>query len=117
MPLTFWGNGCGCCVVEVAGVVDLANARLLRQLLAEAITEWDGVLVDLSRVDFMDSQGLHALLRAHQDHPDGVRLLATSPQVDTLLRLAGCAELFPVADGHRHSPPLGQSSARCDVSV
>ncbi|NJC74008.1 STAS domain-containing protein [Planosporangium thailandense] len=51
-------------VVEVAGEVDLLTAGRLRAALDEAVRVAGGgrVIVDLGRVDFLDSTGVQALI-------------------------------------------------------
>lgn len=49
----------------VRGDIDLATAPMLSTVLNDAVWQGKGpVVVDLSRVEFMDSTGLHLLLNA-----------------------------------------------------
>ncbi len=53
-------------VVTLAGELDLASASLLQKEL-DGITRGGGaVVIDLSRLRFIDSSGLHVLLRAER---------------------------------------------------
>ena len=57
----------GDAVVTVLGEVDMATADQLRAAVTEAMTTWGGtVVVDLSGVTFLDSQGIRALLLVHK---------------------------------------------------
>jgi stage II sporulation protein AA (anti-sigma F factor antagonist) len=52
------------CVIRVAGEIDYGNADHLRRHLNDARHEGDTTLLDLERVEFMDSAGLEVLLEA-----------------------------------------------------
>jgi anti-sigma B factor antagonist len=54
-------------VLTLSGELDLASAPALEQLLDDAQeTAVSRVVVDLSRLEFSDSAGLHVLLNAHR---------------------------------------------------
>jgi anti-sigma B factor antagonist len=73
-------------VVEAPGEIDITNAPELRSALLEAAAHGHGTVVaDLSRTQFCDSSGLHALLAAHKR--------ATTAGGDMLLVLPGNAVL------------------------
>jgi anti-sigma B factor antagonist len=87
-------------VVEVEGELDLATAPLLEEKLNEV--ESGGaprVLLDLDRVEFMDSSGLHVLLRHVLWSEDGTRYAVTrgSAQVQRLFRASGVIDRLPYA--------------------
>src|SRR5437764_2040633 len=69
-------------VVTLSGEIDLFSADQVWAALVEALTAWTGqVVVDFSGVSFLDSPGLHALLRVHTDCDfDAGRLTRRSPQ-------------------------------------
>jgi anti-sigma B factor antagonist len=52
----------GCCVLVLEGELDLAEAPTLDAAL-EACTDGLPVIVDLTSLTFLDSSGLHVLLR------------------------------------------------------
>ena len=76
--------------VRVAGEIDMSNSA---RLLAAALKIDGQVLVDLEDVTFMDSSGLHALLRLLAARPM-MRIVGVSPQVDRVLALTNTAHLF-----------------------
>jgi anti-anti-sigma factor len=84
--------------VRVAGEVDLSNAAVFAEALAEALESSAAVVVDLTEVGFMDSTGLRMLLEARasaEDAGGGVALRVTAETgVARLLEVAGVAELF-----------------------
>ena len=50
-------------VAVITGEVDMSNAATIRLQIAEAITpDADGVVVDLTELEFIDSAGLHSLI-------------------------------------------------------
>lgn len=92
------GNGVGGpTVVTVAGDVDLAAADTLWSVLDEYVRPGTDVVVDCSKIAFLDSMGLRTLIRAqHKADASGTRLTLASPSEAVLrvLQLAGVADLF-----------------------
>jgi anti-sigma B factor antagonist len=87
-------------IVQVEGELDLATAPLLDEKLAEAESAGArSVLLDLDRVEFMDSTGLQLLLARVILNGDGKRFALTtgSPQVQRLFRVAGVLDRLPFA--------------------
>ena len=87
----------GATVVTVAGDVDLAAADTLWGVLDEYVRPGVAVVVDCSKVAFLDSMGLRTLIRAQQKaDASGARLTLAAPSEAVLrvLQLAGVADLF-----------------------
>jgi anti-anti-sigma factor len=91
-------------VVEVAGDVDTTTAPALVQAADEALAEQPSVLVvDLSRVEFLASPGLTALLTIHRNAGTGtaVRIVASGRATLRPIQLTGLEDslsLFPTRD-------------------
>ena len=87
-------------LVELSGEADVTNSDQLRDLLdAEVAKEPRHLIIDLSGLRFMDSSGLHALLRANRglDRQGGVlSLVAPQEAVARMLRLTAADRLIPV---------------------
>ena len=88
-------------VLRISGDLDIAVeddavAAVARALAADPPPPV--LVLDLSGVEFMDSSGLRALLRMHNQHGRQIRLGPVSAVVERLLQLTGTAELFS-ADG------------------
>lgn len=87
----------GAALLELSGEVDLATADLLRAefeaLVDRGLTD---VVVDATRVTFMDSSGLHALLEGEKIiHSGGSGVyLVPSQQVRRLLDLTSAEPLL-----------------------
>jgi anti-sigma B factor antagonist len=83
-----------------SGEVDLVSAPVLAdEVDALALGPGHRVVVDLAGVDFMDSTGLHVLVRLHRrvEQVEGVLTVRDpSPQVRHLLELTG---LLPLLGG------------------
>jgi anti-sigma B factor antagonist len=88
-------------VFAVAGELDLATSPTLVQELDRARdADVDLVIVDLRDLRFMDSTGLHALVRAHKEAHDAGRRFAViqgGAQIERLLDLTGVGDLLNVA--------------------
>jgi len=78
-------------VVEVVGEVDLTTAGQLEQAIALRAAEGGRVVVD---VEFLDSSGVTALLRARKGVP-GLVLRNPSAAVTEVLEMAGLTDSLP----------------------
>jgi stage II sporulation protein AA (anti-sigma F factor antagonist) len=89
-------------LLTVVGDVDLA---VHGRFQADLEQSWDGsadLVVDCSRVSFLDSMGLRVLVHAMQRaaaNSSVVTLAAPSQPVLRVLELAGVKELFTVTEG------------------
>ena len=83
--------------VRVAGEVDMANAHVLReQLGSPASREAAGVVLDLTGVPFMDSDGLRAVLVAAAGLDARLAVIAPADSaVGRLLELADVSDRVP----------------------
>ncbi len=82
----------GMVVVAVEGEVDLCAAALLARSLAIAQeTDAPAIVLDLDRVSFMDSAGVHVLLQfsAAERTRDRLGVTQGAPQVQRLLEVTG----------------------------
>lgn len=82
----------GAVVVVVDGELDLCAAPEFEQSLAAAgASNATAIVVDLERVSFMDSAGVHVLLQFSIDDGNRDRLSLTrgSPQVQRLFEVTG----------------------------
>jgi anti-sigma B factor antagonist len=102
-------------VVSVAGEVDLASGPWLRdRVLSTLGVSGHRLLLDLSRVTFIDCAGLRTLLttcRSARWLGCSVRLVALSPQVERVADLADMRELLPLSlpGTGKHARPVASS--------
>jgi anti-sigma B factor antagonist len=89
--------------VEAEGELDLATAPQLEELLRRQLDASGDVTLDLSRVTFMDSSGLQAIIAILRGaNTNGTRLrIAGSmmPQIQRLIEITGLQDILPVDDG------------------
>ncbi len=103
----------GTVVVRVAGEVDLTVTEELEQSLIAALRLPGArrVVVDLADLRFLDSSGVHALVKGYLAAMDaGLPYLVRSANgmVDRVLRLTGVAEAFGMpAEGDPSEYPKG----------
>lgn len=87
-------------VFELTGSLDIATAPTVRAALTSASERQSHrLIVDLSRVDFLDSTGLGALIGAQRrakEFGGEVRLVAKEGQILRLLRITGLLRVFAV---------------------
>ncbi|MBV9796438.1 MAG: STAS domain-containing protein [Solirubrobacterales bacterium] len=92
----------GLILLAVSGELDLASAPMLAEQLQRADeVDADVVLVDLRELDFMDSTGLHLLLKAHKRAQELGRrfvLVKGNKQIERLLSLTGVDEKLVIVD-------------------
>ena len=96
------GSDNGAALVSVAGELDLASGPTLERELERALAGEPGlVILDLRRLEFMDSTGLSVLGRAHQranDNGQRFGVVKGPQQVQRLLSLTGVADRLTLAD-------------------
>jgi anti-sigma B factor antagonist len=100
--------------LALSGELDLISSPILEQSLTRA-SESDAelIVVDLRKLEFMDSTGLHLLVNAQQRaHETGRRfaLIRGGDQVQRLFDLSGTAELLPIIDSPEDLLELDQAS-------
>lgn len=87
-------------VFELSGSLDLATAPTVRAALLEAADRGDHkIVVDLNRVEFLDSTGLGALIGAQRrakEEGGEIRLVVPDGQILRLLRITGLLKIFGV---------------------
>jgi anti-anti-sigma factor len=88
----------GSLVLVVHGELDIATSPLLDEALVRALdTDATRIVVDLLAVSFIDSTGLHVLIK--HARPEGgqarVRLTKGSPQTRRLFELTGAFDFLP----------------------
>lgn len=88
----------GTSTIALVGELDLSTISMMEGLLLEQVTQRRAVLVDLSRLSFIDSSGIGVLiqaLRSANGTPVGV-LIGAGSQVDRVFGIAGIAEALRV---------------------
>ena len=84
------------------GSLDVATSPAARAALIDAAERGHHeIIVDLSRVDFLDSTGLGALIGAQRrakENGGQVRLVVADGQILRLLRITGLLSVLPVYD-------------------
>ncbi len=86
-------------VVTTPEEIDITNAPALRAALLDAAAHGRGtVVVDMSRTQFCDSAGLHALIRAHkrsQAEGDDVLVVISATTVLRVFAISGLDRVIP----------------------
>ena len=87
-------------VFELTGSLDIATSPTVRAALVAASERGNHrIVVDLTKLEFLDSTGLGALIGAQRrakEFEGGVRLVATEGQILRLLRITGLLKVFSV---------------------
>ena len=89
-------------VVRAPEDIDITNASDFREALLAAAERGAGIsVIDLSRTQFCDSPGLHALVAAHKRARvvgGEVRLVVSDPHVLRILAISGLDRVIPCHD-------------------
>jgi anti-sigma B factor antagonist len=89
-------------VLEVGGEIDVYTAPKLREKLIELVNEGSyHLVVDLERVDFLDSTGLGVLvggLKRVRNHDGSLALVCTQDKILKIFRITGLTKVFPIHD-------------------
>ncbi|WP_218920597.1 STAS domain-containing protein [Lentzea guizhouensis] len=90
-------------VITVAGEVDLSTADLVWNEVHAQLAARPGVLVlDLSKVDFIGSAGLHVLIHSHTEATgNGTRLALVAPEQSFTAWVFAAAGVNQMFDLHR----------------
>ena len=86
-------------VVSLAGELDLSAVPRIEGALFEQVRARSGVIVDLTRVSFIDSTGIGLLIKAFRAVDGGGALhtvVAPGSQIDRVFRLAGVDRMLPL---------------------
>jgi anti-sigma B factor antagonist len=87
-------------VLEVAGEIDVYTAPKLREKLIELVNEGSyHLIVDLEKVDFLDSTGLGVLvggLKRVRNHEGSLELVCTQEKILKIFRITGLTKVFPI---------------------
>lgn len=92
----------GMLVVALSGEFDLASAQLVDEELGRAEQSYSSLILDLRKLTFMDSTGLHVVLAAEsriRNAGGTLRVVPGGPQVERLLQLTGAADHLQALDG------------------
>ena len=87
-------------VVEVAGEIDVYTAPKLRETLVALVDagQYD-LVVDLEKVDFLDSTGLGVLvggLKRVRTHDGSLSLVCTQERLLKIFRITGLTKVFEI---------------------
>lgn len=86
-------------VIAAAGVVDMLTAPQLEDALRKAVANKpEGLVVDLTAVEFLASAGMGVLVAAHDAADEGTRfcVVADGPATSRPLKLVGIADIVPL---------------------
>ena len=91
--------------VFLRGELDLATApEFLATIREQLVRRVSSITLDLGGVTFVDSTGLHAILRVRQlchTHRCELALTTVQPQAQRLLEITGAEDLLLVGDSNR----------------
>jgi anti-sigma B factor antagonist len=85
------------CVLAVTGELDLSTIPRLEARLSAELASHHGVVIDLSRLAFIDSSGIGLLIQAHQAEGAAVHtVVSEDSQPDRVFRLTCIDRALPI---------------------
>lgn len=100
-------------ILDIVGEIDLSNAPRIYTLMWQTSRKGSQPLIlNLEKLDFMDSSGLQVLLRLREklrSKKQDVFLVGPRPQIRKLLKLTGFDKLFPLYETNAHAKQLLQN--------
>lgn len=97
----------GANVVRVMGEVDMRNAPVLRKSLQELVESRSPfIVVNLSRVSYIDSAGIATLVECMQQvgrYKGVFRIAETGPETLEIFKLAKLDEIFSIFDTEKEA--------------
>jgi anti-sigma B factor antagonist len=91
--------GASGCVLSLAGELDLSTIPRVEKQLFEQLQSHPGVIVDLTKVSFIDSSGIALLIQAFRATEETGTLntvISEGSQVERVFRLAGIDRALPL---------------------
>lgn len=89
-------------VIEVGGEIDVYTAPKLRERLISLVNEGHyRLVIDLDKVDFLDSTGLGVLvgaLKRVRTQDGSLRLVCSQERLLKIFRITGLAKVFAIYD-------------------
>ena len=89
-------------VLVVAGEVDVYTAPKLREKLVELVSDGHyNIVVDMTKVEFLDSTGLGVLvggLKRVRSHNGSLELVCNQERILKIFRITGLTKVFPIHD-------------------
>ncbi len=89
-------------IIEVGGEIDVYTAPRLRDKITELVGEGHyNLVIDMEKVDFLDSTGLGVLvggLKKVRAHDGSLDLVCTQERLLKIFRITGLAKVFVIHD-------------------
>lgn len=89
-------------ILEVGGEIDVYTAPKLRDAISDLVAEGKyHLVVDMEKVDFLDSTGLGVLvggLKKVRGHGGTMQLICTQERLLKIFRITGLAKVFTIHD-------------------
>lgn len=90
-------------VIELAGELDLSGVERASEAFASALeSDARAIVLDLRALEFLDSTGVHTILKAEREASEQNRslVIVRGPrQVQRILEISGVAERLAFSDG------------------
>lgn len=92
----------GATLLRLDGEVDVYTAPKLKSQIIDLVDQGKfKIVVDLERVDFMDSSGLGVLvggLKRVRSHDGAISLICSQENILKIFRITGLVKIFPIFD-------------------
>lgn len=83
-------------VLRTTGEIDLSTISDLANAIAAALAQRRPLIVDLSRLDYLDAAGIDVLERTARRHPGRFVVVGSKPTIHKLFDILGLTDTLPV---------------------
>ena len=94
-------------ILRLDGEVDVYTAPKLKSRLIDLVDQGKfKIVVDLEKVDFMDSSGLGVLvggLKRVRSHEGAIALICSQENILKIFRITGLVKVFPIFDNENQA--------------
>ncbi len=106
-----------CFIIHVSGEVDLATVPILERALDSALAASCPIIVDFEAARYIDSTGLHVLLRARRRHHHILAAAALAPTLRRVFELTNVDQVIPLYSTLREAlSAICSTSPRSEVA-
>ncbi len=97
----------GAKILQLTGEVDVYTAPKLKSSLIDLVDQGNfKIIVNLEKVDFMDSSGLGVLvggLKRVRSHDGAIALVCTQENILKIFRITGLVKVFPIFEAEEQA--------------
>lgn len=80
---------------ELKGRLDTITAPELQQAMDNEVGEWEGIIIDLEKVEYISSAGIRALLSIYKKY-GALEIINANEVIKEVFEMTGMSDLFTI---------------------